>query len=74
MNSQRGVVAGRIGIKTTALAANAPIKNCPSAPMFQMRMRNASEQARPTSINGMALTIVSENTPQLPNADFPMLA
>ena len=63
-----GVPAGRIGARTIALAPQAPSRNCPSAPMFHSRIRNASEQARPVRISGVALTSVSEMTPTLPNA------
>jgi hypothetical protein len=49
------------------LAPSAPIKNCPSAPMFHRRIRKATEQARPTRMSGVALTRVSEMTPALPN-------
>ena len=65
---RRGVLAGRMGSSTTALAPHAPRKNCPSAPMFQSFMRKASAQARPTRISGVAFTMVSLNTPRLPNA------
>jgi hypothetical protein len=67
MNTHGEVSGGRIGINTTALAPNAPMKNCPSAPMFHSFIRNATEQARPTRISGVALTMVSEKTPRLPN-------
>ena len=58
-----GVPAGRIGTRTTALAPQAPSRNWPSAPMFQRRIRKASAQARPVRISGVALTSVSQMTP-----------
>ena len=61
-----GVPAGRSGARTTALAPQAPSRNWPSAPMFQSRIRKASEQARPVRISGVALTRVSEMTPDAP--------
>ena len=67
-----GCSAGRMGSSTTALAPQAPMKNCPSAPMFQSFMRNASAHARPTRISGVAFTSVSLKTPTLPNAAFTM--
>ena len=63
-----GVPAGRIGSSTTALAPHAPSRNWPSAPMFHSRIRNASEQARPVRMSGVAFTSVSDRTPTLPNA------
>ena len=52
---------------TTAEAPQAPIISWPSAPMFQRRMRKATEQARPVKMSGVALTRVSESTPTLPS-------
>ena len=63
---------GASGNRTTALAPQAPSRNWPSAPMFQSRIRNASAQARPVRISGVALTSVSEMTPMLPNAALRM--
>ena len=62
-----GVPAGRSGTSTTALAAQAPSRSCPSAPMFHSRIRNASAHARPVRISGVALTSVSEMAPALPS-------
>jgi hypothetical protein len=67
MKIQGEVFSGSNGAKTTALAPKAPKKNCPSAPMFHKRIRNANEHAKPTKINGVAFTNVSENTPTEPN-------
>src|SRR5215207_6256183 len=66
MNSQRAVSAGRTGASTIALAPNAPIMNCPSAPMFHNFIRNAIEQASAAKMIGVAFTIVSESTPISP--------
>ena len=63
-----GVPAGSTGASTIALAPHAPSRNWPSAPMFQSRIRKASEQARPVRMSGVALTSVSLMTPTLPNA------
>ena len=63
-----GVPAGTSGRNTTALAPHAPIRNWPSAPMFHSRIRKASAQARPVRISGVALTSVSEMTPDSPKA------
>ena len=41
--------------------------NWPSAPIFHKRMRKAIEHARLVNRIGVALTIVSESTPILPN-------
>src|SRR5690349_1355364 len=54
------------GHKITALAPQAPIMNCPSAPMFHNFMPNATEQASEVRMIGVALTIVSDNTPMSP--------
>jgi hypothetical protein len=35
--------------------------------MFQSRIRNASAQASPVRISGVALTSVSDRAPMLPN-------
>ncbi len=67
MATQRDVWAEISGSSTTALAPHAPMKNCPSAPMFHSRMRNASVHARPTRISGVAFTSVSEKTSIPPN-------
>ena len=66
MNNHGDAFSGSRGIKTTALAPKAPMKNWPSAPIFHNRMRKAREHARPTSIKGVAFTNVSEKTPILP--------
>src|SRR6266487_2629555 len=58
--------AGSRGHNTTALAPHAPMMNCPSAPMFHNFMRNATEQASAVNRMGVALTIVSDNTPMSP--------
>ena len=42
--------------------------------MFHNFMRNASEQARPTRINGVALVSVSVMPPRLPKATLAMWA
>ncbi len=63
-----GVPAGRMGMSTTAPAPHAPRRNCPSAPMFQSRIRKARAHASPVRIKGVALTSVSEMTPISPNA------
>ena len=67
MNNQREVSAGNTGASTTALAPNAPMMNCPSAPIFHNFMRNAIEQASAVRMIGVAFTIVSDNTPTSPN-------
>ena len=69
-----GVPGGTIGTRTTAEAPQAPIRNWPSAPMFQRRIRKARAQARPVRISGVALTSVSDRTPRLPNDDRRMWA
>src|SRR6266498_4512331 len=63
---QAEVSAGSRGHNTTALAPHAPMMNCPSAPMFHNFMRNATEQASAVNRMGVALTIVSDNTPMSP--------
>ena len=68
MTTIAGVPAGSSGKSTTALAPQAPSRNCPSAPMFQSRIRKAIEQARPVRMSGVAFTRVSLITPTLPNA------
>ena len=72
MTTIAGVPAGSTGARTIALAPQAPSRNWPSAPMFQRRIRKASEQARPVRISGVALTSVSLMTPTLPNAALTM--
>ena len=67
-----GVPTGTSGTRTTALAAHAPRRSCPSAPMFQSRMRKASAQARPVRISGVDLTSVSEIAPMLPSDESTM--
>src|SRR5690242_5874073 len=63
---QGDVSGASTGHKMIALAPQAPIMNCPSAPMFHNFMRNATEQASDVRIIGVALTIVSDNTPMSP--------
>src|SRR5829696_3021778 len=67
MNNQRDVSAGNTGASTIALAPQAPIMNCPSAPMFHNFMRNAIEQANAVRMIGVAFTMVSDKTPKSPN-------
>ena len=46
-----------------------PMSSCPSAPMFQKRMRKAMEMAMPQKISGSAILTVSVSTvrePRLP--------
>ena len=43
-----------------AVAAAAPTSNCPSAPMFKMPARNATDTARPARANGTMRTIVAD--------------
>src|SRR5450759_2878937 len=74
INNQAGALSGSRGMRTTALAPNAPINSWPSAPIFHRRMRKARAQARPTRINGVAITKVSEKTPRLPNDASAMCA
>ncbi len=69
-----GVPVGTMGTRTTAEAAQAPIRSWPSAPMFHRRMRKARAQARPVRMSGVAFTSVSERTPRLPNDDRRMCA
>ena len=69
-----GVPAGTRGTRTTALAPHAPSRSCPSAPMFQRRIRKASAQASPVRMSGVAFTRVSERTPTLPKAALKMCA
>src|SRR5512145_2101835 len=73
-NNQRDESAGTIGASTTALAPQAPMMNCPSAPMFHSFMRNAIEQASAVRRIGVAFTIVSDNTPISPNEARAMCA
>src|SRR5688572_16836708 len=74
INNQRGDSAGTSGARTTALAPQAPMMNCPSAPMFHNFMRNAIEQASAVRMIGVALTIVSDSTPISPNEARAMCA
>jgi hypothetical protein len=69
-----GVSGGSKGVKTTALAAKAPMKSCPSAPIFHSFIRKATVQASPVRMMGVALTSVSENTPVLPKEALAMWA
>ncbi len=69
-----GVPAGTIGMSTTADAPQAPMRNWPSAPMFQRRIRKARAQASPVRMSGVALTSVSERTPRLPKDERTMWA
>ena len=41
-------------------AQTAPMYSCPSPPMFQMPIRNATAAASPVSSRGVALTSVCE--------------
>src|SRR5919108_2923976 len=74
MKSQRGESAGRTGASTMALAPQAPMMNCPSAPMFHSFMRNAIEQASAVRMIGVAFTIVSDKTPMSPKEASAMWA
>src|SRR4051812_6049451 len=53
---------------TSAVAAAAPQRNCPSAPMLKTPALNATDTAHPVSINGTVRTRVDEvNAYQLPS-------
>jgi len=54
-----GVLAGSTK-SAMPVAANAPIKSWPSAPIFQRRIRKAMETPSPARINGVALMVVSD--------------
>ncbi len=63
MSTNGELSAGSSGTSTTAEAPQAPMNSCPSAPMFHRRIRNASAQASPVKMSGVALTSVSDSTP-----------
>ena len=53
-------VSGDSQRMATPVARNAPMKSCPSAPMFHSRMRNAIDTPSPARIRGVALMVVSD--------------
>jgi len=60
---------GRAGaLMPTQVAAMAPARSCPSAPMFQNLARKAKATASPVNVRGAAFTQVSRKLYRVPRA------